>query len=132
MFSRLGKIVLWKYADDTPIERLYRHHRIARTIVYIWIASGILMVTMTVDFMFSKGWWQQIAMVIIIVAGCIALLSSIPGIICIFWASEIEETLKSRGYSIPTKKPIGELIGSYAMKMCYWFIVFVLGVQLFK
>lgn len=132
MLPRPDRIVLWKYADDTPIERLQRHYRIAKGLVYVWVTSSVIMVSSMVDFLFSsEGIRRDTAMVILLVSGGIASLSMFPALPCVFWAQEIEQTLLRRGYPLPAPKPIGQQVGVAAMKMCFWFFALMLGVQFF-
>ena len=84
----MNSIVLWEYAEDTPIDKLLRHHRAARTVVYIWIASSVLMCSTAVDCLFSEGWWMEVMVIVVVVATAVALLSAIPGILCLAWVND--------------------------------------------
>jgi hypothetical protein len=53
MLSRWSIIVLWKYADDVPIEKLHRHHRIARRICMIGFGTVPVMVASMVEWRLS-------------------------------------------------------------------------------
>ena len=136
MFSRLRQIAtttLWKYADDAPVGRLHRHYRIAKAVVYVWMTSGVLMMSTLAEFMFSSpGIWRDVAMIILLVSGGLAGLSMLPATLCVFWAGEIEKTLLARGYPPPGPKPIERQVGTAAMKICFWVAVLVLGVHLLK
>jgi hypothetical protein len=133
MFPRPDRIVLWKYADDTPVEKLLRHYRIARAIAYVWITSSVMMVSANVEFLFSsKGMARDVKMAIALVATAVGLLSAIPGILSVAWAAEIEAPLSQRGYPPPARRPIGPQVGIMAMKMCFWFAVLILGIHLLK
>ena len=88
MLRKLSQIVIWKYADDVPIDKLNRHHRIARRIVYVWVVSSILMASSIVEILLTRGTW---AMILCLCAAGVAMLSSIPGILSIAWAGEIEK-----------------------------------------
>jgi hypothetical protein len=132
MFLRLSHVVLWKYADDVSVGTLYRHHRIAETIAYTWMTSSVLMASTMVDFLVSKGWWRQVAFVVLLIAGGVALAISIPGLLSVVWANEIEETLKARGCRIPGDRRVVERMPGMAMRMCFWFGVLVLAAHLFR
>ena len=131
MLARLRNVVLWQYPPDTPIEKLHKHYRIARTVACIWTTLTVLMAAALFDFMFSKGWWQQLALIVGMVASFISLLGSLPAIGCYFWAEEIEKTLKARGYPIPADRPIGRQVGAAALKAVYWFAALLIGAHLF-
>jgi hypothetical protein len=136
MFSQLRRLAttnLWSYSDDTPDERLYRHYRIAKPIVYTWLTACVTMLSTLFEFLFSReGFWREATMIIVFVALGVAFLSALPALLCSFWAEEIEKTLAQRGCPPAGKEPMGIQVGKAAMKMCFWVAVLMLGVHLFK
>lgn len=126
MFSRLAHLVIWKYADDVPVEKLYRHHRIAARICMIGFGAGVLMASSGAEFLATpKGWLRTVSMTVLLVSTGVALLTFVPAIISVAWASEAEEELKARGLPLPKGAPVGEWMPFMVMKMCFWFAVMV-------
>jgi hypothetical protein len=127
MLSRLAHVVLWKCADDVPVEKLYRHHRIAARICMIGFGAGVLMASSMAEFLATpKGWLQTVSMTVMIVSTAITGVMLVPAIIAIPWGNEIEKELKARGLPLPKGGPIQEWLPSMVMKMCFWFVVLMI------
>ncbi len=133
MFSRLSRIVLWKYADDVPIDKLHRYYRIATWIIRIGCGAAVLMVSSLAEFIFSRdGVLRDITMIILLASCTLCMFLLFPSVLTVAWANEIENTLKERGFPlIEEKKKITLRVGISAMKVCFWFIVIIVGVNLF-
>lgn len=126
VFSRLAHLVLWKYADDVPAEKLYRHHRIATRICMIGFGSAVLMTSSMTEFLVTpRGWLQTVSGTILAVSAGVTGVMLIPAIIAVAWGNEIEETLNARGLPLPDGGRLQEWGPRFAMKMCFWFVVMV-------
>jgi hypothetical protein len=123
MLSRLGRITIWKYADDVPIERLHRHHRLASRICMVGFGSGALMTSSMAEFLASgEGWGRTISMVVLFTSGTICLLMIVPSIIAWAWGEEVEKEFTARGLPLPDGGRMRKRLPRTAMKMFYWFI----------
>jgi len=124
MFSRWCRIVLWKYADDVPVARLHRHHRIAARICIVGFGAGALMASSMVEFLVSReGWLRTLSMVILLASGFVSALMMLPAIIAAAWGSEIEAELEARGLPLPDGGHMRAWLPRTAMKVFYWFLV---------
>lgn len=132
MFSRLRRIFLWKYADDVPIEKLHRHYRIATWIIRLECGTAVLMMPSLAEFIFSRdGVLRDVTMIILLASCALGMLLLFPSIFVVAWANEIENTLKEHGFPLAEEEKITLRGGIYAMKMCFWVIVIIVGVNLF-
>lgn len=69
---------------------------------------------------------------IILLASCaLCMFLLFPSVLTVAWANEIENTLKKRGFPLIDEKKITLRVGISAMKVCFWFIVIIVGVNLF-
>ncbi len=129
---RIGQIELGNYPPTTAPETLYRHHRIARTFGWLWVASGALMASGMVELMLGhEGWLRTVSLVVVIGSMLVCLVSALPGIASGLWIKSIDQALLARGLPIPgQEKELEKAIPRYAMKMVYWFAILVLSASL--
>ncbi len=132
MLRRLSQAILWRYADDVPIEKTRRHHRSAMGVVYVFATTGALMLSSMAESLLARGLWQQISPVILIATTAVALLTALPATLCWAWAHEIERTLSARGYPLPAEKSIEVCAPRYAMKTCLGVVGLVLAFGLVR
>jgi len=132
MFRWMSGVVLWKYADDTPVEKLYRHHHFAWRVLQAWLTSGVLAFSLLAEFFLSVGWKRDILFVVACIVWSVNVILCLPAIAAFVWAGEIEAVLKVRGLPSPKPPLAGIEVGKVAMKMCFWAVVLVLGVNLFR
>jgi hypothetical protein len=129
---RLSHIEIGKYPETTSLETLYRHHRSARAMGWLYISATPLMVSSLVEFMFGpRGWMKTLSMVVLIASVTVAFISFIPGICSHLWISSIDAALKARSLPIPREeKELDRAAPKYAMKAFYWFAVLIIGASL--
>jgi hypothetical protein len=127
MLRDIGRTVLWKYADDVPLETLHHHHRIVSRITRIGIGAAVLMASSSVEFLISQdGWFRTISFALPMAYTTACAITFIPAFFAVFWAGEVEGTCKARGSPLPKQSEVGPWVGSAAMKMCFWYVVLVL------
>lgn len=128
MLSRLSRIVICKYADDVPIERLQRHHRIAFRICLIGFGSGALMVSTLAGYMGGgrEGWLRTISTALLLGSTAVFTVIIVPAVFAVAWAAEIEKELANRGWPLPDRERVEVWIPLTAMKTVYWFLVLLL------
>ncbi len=133
MLRRIAQTVLWQYPSDVSVEMLHRHYRRARVVVRTWIVWFLFMMTALIEFLPApRGWWQDIYAFIVALAAALALLLALPGIVCVFWAGEIEKVLKARGLPLPTRRSLDEEMPVFAMKGCFLFAVIIVVANLLR
>lgn len=131
--QQLGQAELWTYPDDVPCDRLYKHHRIARTIAPIWMLAGALMAATGAEFLLTggKGWLGTVSLVVMIASCATALIMCIPGVLAGAWAGEVERTLERRGLPLPPgRENLKKHVQRSVLRMMYWFAVMVIGAAL--
>ena len=123
--SRLGRVEIRLYSERTPAEKLYRHHRLARTFGWLWLASGGVMMSTLVEFMFSKpGLMRTVSLIILLTSTAVFLVAALPGIVSYLWIQDVEHTLTQRGLQVPGEgKALEKKVPGYTMKMVFWFAV---------
>lgn len=124
MLKRFGQIVLWKYAGDTSVEKLYRHHRLARVVGHAFVISLGLTISLVVDLMLARGNRPDIAVVFGLIASLVAVVSMLLLIPAIAWAEEIEKELQIRGHPQPKESVVLEKrIVKVSLRMVFWIAV---------
>ncbi len=127
---RWDQIELWKYADEVPVETLYRHYRIATRICMLGFGAGALMATSLVEFTVSReGWLRTISMIVLVATGIASVLGMLPAIIAWAWAGEVEKELTARGLPLPDGGRLQKWLPRTVMKTFYWFIFLLVAVQ---
>jgi hypothetical protein len=129
MLSKLNNIILWKYSDSTPTAKLLRHHRLARSVVYFEAVLAVLTVSSFAEVIILKG-CSTITMVILVASSILGILLLLPATAAVFWAHEIERTLRQRGTPVPEQHSVEHRIGIAAMKMVFWVVVLVVAFHL--
>lgn len=129
MWKRLANLTIWAYPEETTVETLQRHRTIALRVVYIEGFFCMLMMTTLTESMLTQQ-RGTVSLAIIVISALISLALGLPALLCIAWADEVEKTLARKG--APVEKPFGIQIAWFAMKMCFWAIVLVLGLHLMK
>jgi hypothetical protein len=128
MFAKLRNVVLWKYEEATPDATLRRHYRVARWTVRAWTASTVLMLSCYAEVVILRG-SSIFLLVALAVTTALSLVLTIPSLVAMCWATEIERTMARRGFSIPYARSIGYRIGIAAMKMVFFVVILVLAVH---
>lgn len=126
MLAKLRNIVLWQYPESTSVDALVRHRRWAIRIVYGWTGAAVLMMSSMAEFLLSKpGWLATLSMIVVLASCGVALLLSVPAVLALVWAKDIDRALEARHHEVSTAEPLTRRVGVAAMKMCFWAIVVV-------
>jgi hypothetical protein len=126
MLSKLNNIILWQYSDSTPTAKLLRHHRLVRSVAYLWAVLCVLMVSSFAEVIIFNG-SSTITLVILGVSSILGILLAVPATAAYYWAREIERTLRQRGTPVPRRRSVEHRIGIAAMKMVFWVVVLVVA-----
>ena len=118
-------IFLFRYRDETPDERILRHHRIARWIIY---PCGFFSLTMFSSI--AQGLvfeFDTVTIAIMIVSLCGAFLLIVPALFCIPWIRDAEAELVKRTIPIPGGVEIEKRISRTAGILMLWAIGIVMA-----
>jgi hypothetical protein len=127
MLPRIHQLVVWKYPDDVPVEKLYRDYRIAAGLQYVAAGAGALMASTGAEFLVSSpGWMRTVSMVIMLCACFVGLLTAIPAVVAILWSSDIEKILATRDLPLPDGGRTRDRLPWLVFKMVFWFATTVL------
>ena len=113
-------ITLWRYDKSTPIDKLLRHHKIARCIFYTCAFSAMGMFTAFAEF-FILG-LNTIVEIIMIVCSVVFMLLIIPALFCMSILDEIEKVLRSLWHRLPGNIPTEAQFPGWFIAMFFWII----------
>ncbi len=111
------EIVLFQYTAETCEAKLFRHHRIARWIIY---SCGFFSLTMM-----SSGLqglivgFDTFTLIIMVVSVCAVAILIIPSLFSMPWIREIEAELIQRSIPIPGGVKIEERIKKTTLKVMF-------------
>ncbi len=119
------KIVLFRYRDETPDERILRHHRIARWIIYPCGFFSLAMFSSIAQGLVFE--FDTITMGIMVVSLCGVALLIVPALFCIPWIRDAEAVLVKRSIPIPGGVEIEKRIARTTGKLILWAIGIVMA-----
>ena len=111
------------------VETLLRHRRIALRFLSIYIFAGLLMMSAIAGGLLT-GKFSDLDLVFIVVGAVVGTLGSLLFVVAVFWAREIEKTLKARGSAVLPFGSVDRLIGWAARRALFWAIAVFVTVYL--
>jgi len=118
-------IVLWQYSEDTPVEKLLRHHRSARWIVKLWAFSSVgIASTMAMGVLLD---FLTVEIIVMFIFGGVALLLIIPALFAYPIMDEIEQTLEKQGNPLPDNLAMANKPPMWVARMWFWFTLAILA-----
>lgn len=126
MPKRPTDIHVWNYPADVTYKHLRRHYLMARWIIRVWAISVGIMLTSLGDFLFIHGTNSKAALIIMICSMALCVLSSLPGLFAVFWAGEIEKTVRQREMPPVADDSVGQFVGKFAVKVIFLALAIIL------
>ena len=126
MFASLKKVVIWQYGPTISEVRLRRGYRIAGAVVYAWTTAAVVTVSSFAEVVLFRG-SSTLPLIALAVASALAVILSVPGIVAVFWAVEIEKVLTHRGLVWCALQSMEKRMGIAAMKMVLWVAILLLA-----
>ncbi|GMU82777.1 MAG: hypothetical protein AMXMBFR47_26480 [Planctomycetota bacterium] len=131
-WRRLNETTIWRYAPDTPPERLLHHHRRAMAVAGFAIWSAGLMFAATLEMLLSEpGWWRVVWFCVICVATPCSVLSAVPGIIAGAWARETARECAKREIAGAAPERLDAAVQKIVLKTMGYAVAIVLVVNVF-
>ena len=118
-------IVLWQYSEDTPVEKLLRHHRNARWIVKLGAFSSIGMASTIAMGVLSN--FSTVEIILLFILGSVALILIIPMLFAYPIMDEIEQILKKQGNPLPDSLAMSNKPPMWVARMWFWFTLAILA-----
>ncbi len=121
---------LFRYSDAISDQTLQRHGAYAVRFSRFAMASCVAMAALILEILISSpGLVQDILLVLALVITAIGLLSMLPGIVAACWMYEVARECNRRRITGPDVAAIELLLGNTAMRVCLYFILFLIAAQ---
>lgn len=130
LLARILGFELWRYDDNTALEKLYRHYKIATWIIIPWVWAGgafafslLQMAVLQSLGLFDYFGWIDI--VIMAVSTAVSAVLVAPALIANITAKEIERQLRRRKEPLPGNRSIVKrALGSLRKATLFYLLAF--------
>ena len=114
-------LVLWKYSDATPVDKLHRHHRRARRIVKAFALSSVGMASSLATGLLSD--FSQVDIVILFAFCLVWFVLVLPMLFSYPIMDEIERILERTGQPLPPELQMAHKPPTWVFGMWFWMLV---------
>jgi len=123
-------IDLFRYALDTPVTTLRKHHLIARAIIYSALGGLTLFFGMALHCLFSNP--SELFHTVMMAVFWASVVMIIPAALVVPWLSDIEKEFRRRGLPIPGNRDMNRRFGRLAWKCGFNMVAVFVVLEFFR
>ena len=125
----MAMLTIFQYPPGTPLEKLLRHHKIARSIIYP-CGYALMLVFSTAAECVVFG-LKALPFYLMIGSLCLWGVLVIPALLSLPWMSDIEKELEKKKIPIPGGS-LEKRVPRFTLQLMIWFVFIILVLNLVR